>query len=70
MLLKLQCIQTSIEGVVEGDFKDSWPQIHPKMFPQSLPHLWILGAKVIGTQEQNEKLKTRFLKCPTITNKI
>ena len=61
MLLNLQYVQTSIEGPVEGDFDDSWAQIHPTMFPWSLPHLEILGAKVIGTRTHRKNIKNKFI---------
>ena len=61
MLLNLQYVQTSIEGPVEGDFDDSWAQIHQTMFPRSLPHLKILGAKVIGTQTHRKNIKNKFI---------
>ena len=47
---QLQATQTCISCPVASESREHWPETQPTEFPRSLPHLGILGAKVIGTQ--------------------
>jgi hypothetical protein len=54
--LQLQTTRTCMACPVKGEFGERWPQTERPEFPRLLPHLGILGAKVIGT-------RTRGIKC-------
>ena len=68
--LQLQANQRCIPFPVASAFEGRQCEASHQEFPRSLPHLGVLGANVIETRTQDERLKTRLLSCSRTTNNI
>jgi hypothetical protein len=68
--LQFQASRTCISCPVASKSREQQPRIQPRSFPRSLPHLGILGAKLIETRTQLKNLKTRLLVYPIVINYI